>query len=365
MPNEPYLLVINIGSTSTKVAWFKGNVPMVLETIRYSSEALAPYSTVREQLPLRKDDLLKFLKKNGIGLETAVMIVSRGGLGRPLPAGAYEINDAMCSDLLEGKFGKHPSALGPAISRDFSIRYGMPAIVIDPPSTDEFQPLARISGLPEMERVSAFHALNQKMAARRLARELGNKYEAMNLIVAHLGGGITIGAHQKGRVIDCNHGLGEGPFTPERAGSLPTTDLLELAFSGKLDKKQILNRLIGQGGISAYLGTTDVRKVEKRIRAGDEEAKLVYEAMAYQIAKEIGGMSVVLKGKIDGIILTGGLANSEMLTDWIKERTSFIAPVFIYPGEYEMLALAEGGLRVLHKEEELKRYPENGKDERS
>ena len=357
MHNEPNLLVINVGSTSTKVAWFNGNVPMVLETIRYSSEDLAPYSSLNDQIPLRKDDLLKFLKKNGIGLEKVVMIVSRGGLGRPLPAGAYKIDDAMCKDLLEGKFGKHPSALGPAIALDLSMRYGMPAIVIDPPSTDEFQPLARISGLPEIERKSAFHALNQKMAARRLASELGNKYEAMNLIVAHLGGGITIGAHQRGRVIDCNHGLGEGPLTPERAGSLPTTGLLDLAFSGNLDKKQMIDRLVGQGGLSAYLGTTDVRRVEEMIRTGDEKAKLVYEAMAYQVAKEIGGMSVVMKGKIDGIILTGGLANSEMLTDWIKERTQFIAPVFIYPGEDEMSALAEGGLRVLRKEEELKRYP--------
>jgi butyrate kinase len=220
MHNEPNLLVINVGSTSTKVAWFNGNVPMVLETIRYSSEDLAPYSSLNDQIPLRKDDLLKFLKKNGIGLEKVVMIVSRGGLGRPLPAGAYKIDDAMCKDLLEGKFGKHPSALGPAIALDLSMRYGMPAIVIDPPSTDEFQPLARISGLPEIERKSAFHALNQKMAARRLASELGNKYEAMNLIVAHLGGGITIGAHQRGRVIDCNwtwgrsFHTGEGRFSP-------------------------------------------------------------------------------------------------------------------------------------------------------
>jgi butyrate kinase len=349
MHKEHHLLVINLGSTSTKVAWFKGNAPIILETIRYSSEDLAPYSSLNEQLPLRKDDLLEFLKKNGIGLEKVDMIVSRGGLGRPAQAGAYEIDEAMCKDLLEGKFGKHPSALGPAMALDISRKYGVPAIVIDPPSTDEFQPLARLSGLPEIERKSALHALNQKAAARRLAGELRKKYEEMNLIVAHLGGGITIGAHQKGRVIDCNHGLGEGSFTPERAGSLPTTGLLDLAFSGKLDKKQILDRLVGQGGLSAYLGTTDVRKVEEMIRAGDETAKLVYEAMAYQVAKEIGGMSVVMKGKIDGIILTGGLANSEMLTDWIKERTQFIAPVFIYPGEDEMSALAEGGLRVLRK----------------
>jgi butyrate kinase len=356
MHKEPHLLVINVGSTSTKVACFKENVPVVLETIRYNSEDLAPYSTVPDQLPRRKDDLLKFLHKHGIGLDKVDMIISRGGLGKPLPAGAYKIDDAMCKDLLEGKFGKHASALGPAIALDLSVRYGMPAIVIDPPSTDEFHPLARFSGLPDIERKSVLHALNQKAAAHRLAGDLGKRYEEMNLVVAHLGGGITVGAYRKGRVIDCTHGLAEGPFTPERAGSLPTADLLDLAFSGKLDKKQILNRLVGQGGLSAYLGTTDVRKVEEMIRAGDEKAKLVYEAMAYQVAKEIGAMSVVLKGEIDGIILTGGLANSEMLTDWIKGWTQFIAPVFIFPGEDEMTALAEGGLRVLRKEEELKSY---------
>lgn len=356
MHKEPLLLVINVGSTSTKAACFKGKAPVVLETIRYSSEDLALYSSFHDQLPRRKDDLLKFLHKHGIGLDKVDMIISRGGLGKPLPAGAYTIDDAMCKDLLEGKFGKHASALGPAIALDLSMRYGIPAIVIDPPSTDEFHPLARFSGLPEIERKSVLHALNQKAAAHRLAEKLGKRYEEMNLVVAHLGGGITVGAHRKGRVIDCTHGLAEGPFTPERAGSLPTASLLDLACSGKLDKQQILNRLVGQGGLSAYLGTTDVRKVEEMIRAGDEKANLVYEAMAYQIAKEIGAMSVVLKGEIDGIILTGGLANSEMLMDRIKEWTQFIAPVFIYPGEDEMSALAEGGLRVLRKEEKLQRY---------
>jgi len=356
MRKEPLLLGINVGSTSTKAACFQGKGPVVLETIRYRSEDLALYASFHDQLPRRKDDLLTFLHKHGIGLDKVDMIISRGGLGKPLPAGAYTIDDAMCKDLMEGTFGNHASALGPAIALDLSMRYGMPAIVIDPPSTDEFHPLAKFSGLPEIERKSVLHALNQKAAAHRLAGELGKRYEEMNLVVAHLGGGITVGAHRKGRVIDCTHGLAEGPFTPERAGSLPTADLLDLACSGKLDKKQILKRLVGQGGLSAYLGTTDIRKVEEMIRAGDEKATLVYEAMAYQIAKEIGAMSVVLKGEIDGIILTGGLANSEMLMDWIKEWTQFIAPVFIYPGEDEMSALAEGGLRVLRKEEELQRY---------
>ena len=354
---EYRLLVINVGSTSTKVAWYRGNDCMDAETIRYSNEDLTRYaSSVEEQLSLREKGILEFLKKNGIGLEDMDMIVSRGGLGRPAPAGAYEIDEPMCSDLLGGKFGKHPSALGPAIAFDFSKKYKMPAIVVDPPSTDEFQPLARFSGLPDIERKSAFHALNQKAAARRCAAELGKRYEEMNLVVAHLGGGITVGAHRKGMVIDCTHGLAEGPFTPERAGNLPTADLIDMAFSGKYDKRQILRRLVGEGGLFAYLGTSNVEKIQDMIRSGNEAAKLVYEAMVYQIAKAIGGMSVVLKGEMDGIILTGGLANSRMLTDLIEDWIKFIAPVFVYPGEDEISALAEGGLRVLREEEAALNY---------
>jgi butyrate kinase len=356
---EYRLLVINVGSTSTKVAWYRGNDCMDAETIRYSNEDLTRYaSSVEEQLSLREKGILEFLKKNGIGLDDMDMIVSRGGIGRPAPAGAYEIDETMCSDLLGGKFGKHPSALGPAIAFDFSKKYKMPAIVVDPPSTDEFQPLARFSGLPDIERKSAFHALNQKAAARRCAAELGKRYEEMNLVVAHLGGGITVGAHRKGMVVDCTHGLAEGPFTPERAGNLPTADLIDMTFSGKYDKRQILRRLVGEGGLFAYLGTNNVEKIQEMVRSGDEKAKLVYDAMVYQIAKAIGGMSVVLKGEIDGIILTGGLANSRMLTDLIKDWIKFIAPVFVYPGEDEISALGEGGLRVLRGEEELKKYSE-------
>jgi butyrate kinase len=356
MDREHRLLVINVGSTSTKVACFEGSKPAALETIKYSGEALASFSSLRDQLSLREEDVLKFLEKSGVRLEEIDMVISRGGLGNPAPAGAYRIDETMCGDLLDGKYGKHPSALGPAMALDFSKRYGMPAIVIDPPSTDEFEPLARVSGIPEIERKSAFHALNQKIAARRFAREAGKTYEELNLIVAHLGGGVTIGAHRKGRVIDCTHGLGEGPFTPERAGSLPTTDLLDLAFSGTKDKKQIMGRLVGQGGLSAYLGTTDAQKVEGLVKAGDEKAARIYEAMAYQIAKDIGAMGTVLKGEVDGIILTGGLAHSEMLTGWIRERVRFIAPVFVFAGEDEMSALAEGGLRVLKREEGVKPY---------
>jgi len=356
MDNNYRLLVINVGSTSTKVGLFEGEKPTILDTIRYSSAALASYPSLRAQLPHREDDLLNFFKANGIDLKTIDMIVSRGGLGKPAPAGAYRIDDAMCQDMMEGRYGKHPSALGPVMSLNISRRYGMPAIVIDPPSTDELHPIARISGIPEIERKSAFHALNQKIAARRLALKRGKKYEGMNLVVAHLGGGITIGAHQNGKVIDCTHGLGEGPLTPERAGALPTTDLLDLVFSEKFDKNNIQGRLVGQGGLFAYLGTTDVKKIEGMIRAGDEKAKLIFKAMAYQVAKDIGAMSVVLKGQIDGVILTGGLAHSEMLTEWIKEWVQFLSPIFVYAGEDEMSALADGGLRVMRQEEEIKHY---------
>jgi butyrate kinase len=348
------MLVINVGSTSTKLAWFEGSELVVTETIPCRGEEQAVRSSMRDQFPHREEDILDFLKRNGIDPEQIDMIVSRGGLGKPAPAGAYEVDDAMCEDLLEGRYGKHPSALGPAIALNFSKRYGSRAIVVDPPSTDEFHPLARISGLPEIERKSAFHALNQKMVARRLAAKQGVKYEQMNLVVVHLGGGITIGAHRKGRVIDCTHGLAEGPFTPERAGSVPTLDLIDLAFAGGMDKKQIQKRLVGEGGLYAYLQTREVERVEEMVRDGDEKAKLILEAMAYQIAKDIGAMCVVLKGVVDGIILTGGMAHSEMVTDAVKEWVEFLAPVFVFPGEDEMTALAEGGLRVFLKQEEIK-----------
>jgi butyrate kinase len=356
MGKEHRLLVINVGSTSTKVAYFRGNDPAAQENIRYRSEDLAPYQTLEEQLPLRKEGVMKFLADHGVGPDELDIVVSRGGLGKPAPAGAYRIDDAMCRDLLQGKYGKHPSALGPAMAAEFAKKYGMPAIVIDPPSTDEFESLARFSGIPEIDRKSALHALNQKMAARKYAASLGRKYEDLNVVVAHLGGGATIGAHKKGRVIDSTHGLTEGPFTPERAGTLPTSDLLDLAFSGKLDRKQVQEKLVGKGGLAAYLGTNDARNVEARIKEDDERARLVFEAMAYQIAKDIGAMAVVLKGQVDGIVITGGLAYSKALTAWIEERVRFLAPVAVYPGEDEMTALAEGALRVLKNEEDMKTY---------
>jgi len=350
------IFVINVGSTSTKVSLFKMTEVIAGKTIEYSNAELVQYKDLNDQLPPREADILEFISNNDINMRDVDIIISRGGLGKPGPAGAYEINETMCDDLITGKYGKHPSALGPAMAFDMSKKYGIRAIVIDMPGTDEFQPLARISGLPELERKSGFHALNQKAAARRAASEMGKSYKDCNLVIAHLGGGITIGAHRCGQVIDCTHGLSEGPFTPGRVGSLPTMSLVDLAFSDKYSKEEIQTRLVGQGGLSAYLGTADALKVEEMINGGDGNAKSIYQAMAYQIAKDIGAMSVVLKGHIDGIVLTGGLAHSEMLTGWIKEWIRFIAPVFIYPGEDEMKAMAEGALRVLQGEEQVNKY---------
>lgn len=351
-----HILAINVGSTSTKVAFYRDSERLVQESISYSAAELSRCEGLGEQLPLREEGLRKFIEKNAIDMSKVDLVISRGGLGRPGPAGAYSIVQAMCDDLLQGRYGKHPSALGPAMALGLARQYRMPAVVIDPPSTDEFQPLARVSGLPEIERKSAFHALNQKAAARKAAGQLSRRYEEINLVVAHLGGGITIGAHCKGLVIDCTHGLSEGPFTPERAGALPTQDLLELAQSGRVSPKDLSKRLVGQGGLAAYLGTTNAVEVEAAVKKGDAKAELIYRAMAYQIAKDIGAMAAVLAGDVDGVVLTGGLAHSEMLTGWVRQRVKFIAPVFVFPGEDEMEAMASGALRILRGEETPREY---------
>ena len=350
------ILAFNIGSTSTKIVFSVGEEEVLREAIEYKSEALVQYADFGDQLPMRQKDIEVFIRRHGLEMKNLDMIVSRGGVGKPAPAGAYRINEAMCEDVLSGRYGKHAANLGPPIAYNMARKCGAKAIVVDPPTTDEFHPLARVTGIPELERQSGFHALNQKAAARRAARDMGKRYEAVNLVVAHLGGGITIGAHRKGAVIDATHGLSEGPLTPERAGALPILPLLELAFSGQFDMKKLQRKLVGQGGLFAYLGTSNATKVEKMIHEGDEKANFIYEVMIYQIAKDIGAMAVVLKGEIDGIVLTGGLAHSEMITNGIKKYVEFLAPVFIYPGEDEMRSLEEGALRVLRGEEELKEY---------
>ena len=356
--DKAILLIVNVGSTSTKIALFRGTQSVVQDTIMYSAGELSGYANLSNQLPRRREDLNQFFERNAIPLTDIDLFISRGGLGKPGPAGAYAIDGAMCEDLLTGRYGRHSSALGPAMMLDLAGKYGKRAIIVDPPSTDEFDPLARISGMPEIERRSAFHALNQKAAARRAARAVGRAYEHLRFVVAHLGGGITIGAHRNGRVVDCTHGLAEGPLTPERAGALPTQDLIDLAFSGIMDRRQLQLRLVGRGGLAAYLGTTDAKEVEAMILQGDEKAGFIYRVMAYQIAKDIGAMRVALEGPADGIVLTGGLARSEILTSWIRQWVEGLAPVFIFPGEDEMAALAEGGLRVLSGEEPVRRYDE-------
>jgi butyrate kinase len=354
MEKARHILAVNVGSTSTKVAFYRDAERLVQETLTYSAADLAGFKDLREQLPLREAGLRAFIEKNAIDMGKVDLVVSRGGLGRPAPAGAYAVDAAMCEDLMEGRYGKHPSALGPSMAMGLARQYGMPAVVIDPPSTDEFAPLARVSGLPEIERKSAFHALNQKAAARKAAAKLKKPYEEVNLVVAHLGGGITVGAHSRGRVIDCTHGLTEGPFSPERAGALPTQDLLDL--SGRVSPKDLSKKLVGQGGLAAYLGTTNAVEVEAAVKKGDAKAEVIYRAMAYQVAKDIGAMAAVLAGDVDGVVLTGGLAHSEMLTGWVGQRVKYVAPVFIFPGEDEMEAMAEGALRILRGEETPRGY---------
>lgn len=346
---EAVILVLNVGSTSTKVALFRGEEAVYQEELPFHHSV-----SFNEQLPLRREQIYAFLSDKGVQPKSINVIVSRGGLIKPLPAGIYRISREMCDDILAGRYGVHASGLGPVIALDMSQTLQVPAITMDPPSTDEFHDLARLSGLPEIERISGLHALSQKAAARSAAAELGISYEEGNFVVAHLGGGITVGAHRQGRVVDSSHGINEGPYTPERAGGLPAFPLLEM-YESVPDKGELQRRLVGGGGLVAYLGTKDAREIERRIQEGDQKARLVFEGMAYQIAKEIGAMATVLHGRIDGVVLTGGLSRSLMLVNWIKERVGFIGPVLVFP-DNEMKALAAGALRYLAGEEEALPY---------
>ncbi|SEN21589.1 butyrate kinase [Lihuaxuella thermophila] len=356
--HEPIrVLAINPGSTSTKIGVYDDEKPILEETLRHDPKQLAKYTDLFDQYPFRKQVILDTLDREGINLTRLNAVVARGGLLRPIPGGTYRVNEAMIRDLRAGENGVHASNLGAIIAQEIAEQLHIPAFIVDPVVVDELQPVARISGIPEIERKSIFHALNQKAVARRIAKQNGTSYEKVNYIVAHMGGGITVGAHHHGRVIDVNNGLhGEGPFSPERAGTIPIGDLVALSYSGKYFASEIMRMLVGRGGLMGYLGTSDAREVEKMIAGGDEKAKLVYEAMAYQVAKEIGACSAVLSGKVDGIILTGGLAYGEMFTNMIKERISWIAPVYIVPGENELQALVEGALRVIRGEEEARTY---------
>lgn len=354
---EFLVLVINPGSTSTKIAVFRNKQQIHSETLRHAHQELAQFDGIIDQFAYRQKVIMESVEKAGYKMADFDAIVGRGGLLRPITGGTYDINEAMIEDLKNKKRGDHASNLGALIARSLAREYGIPSFIVDPVSVDELLPIARFSGMPEAPRESLFHALNQKAVARVAAADLNKAYEAIELIVVHLGGGISVAAHSKGRIIDVNNVImGEGPFSPERAGTVPVGKLVELCFSGKYTEKEIKKKLMGQGGLAAYLGTTDAQEVEKRIEMGDVIAQEIYEAMAYQIAKEIGAASAVLKGKVDLIAITGGLAYSKMLMDWIVERVRHIAPVKLYPGEMEMQALAEGGLRVLEGREKVKEY---------
>jgi len=351
------ILVVNPGSTSTKVALSDGLTPLFETTLRHSSEILSRYDCIADQYDFRKEVIETALLDAGISIDSVSCVVGRGGLIRPVSGGTYVVSEAMLTDLRSGLLGEHASNLGGIIAYEIASERGLPAFVVDPVVVDELSEMARISGMPEIERVSIFHALNQKAVARRAAADMGGAYENMRFVVVHMGGGVTVGAHDKGRVVDVNDGLnGEGPFTPERTGGLPLLSLVKLCFSGAYTQEQIKKKVKGAGGLVAYLGTNDGREVVAMIEKGDERARLIYEAMAYQIAKEIGAMATVLRGRINAIILTGGLAHDAMLCGWIEERVSHIAPVRVYPGEDEMRALAEGALRVLDGRESARCY---------
>ncbi|TCW41224.1 butyrate kinase [Laceyella sacchari] len=352
------VLAINPGSTSTKIGVFDDEKAILVETLRHDPDEIAKFNDLFEQYPFRKQVILDTLDREGMNLTRLDAVVARGGLLRPIPGGTYEVNGPMLDDLRSGEYGMHASNLGAVIAHEIASQLNIPSFIVDPVVVDEMEPIAKISGMPAIERRSIFHALNQKAVARRVAKQNGTSYEQVNYIVAHMGGGITVGVHAKGRVIDVNNGLhGDGPFSPERAGSIPVGDLVSLCFSGKYFASEIMRMIVGRGGLMGYLGTTDAREVEERIAQGDEKAKSVYEAMAYQVAKEIGSCAAVLKGKVDGIILTGGLAYGKSFTQMIQERVEWIAPVHLVPGENELQALVEGALRVVRGEETAKNYP--------
>ena len=352
------LLIVNPGSTSTKVAVFQDKVQVFKKNIKHSVEDIAKFDRISDQFSYRKDTILNELKNEGIDLNGLSAVVGRGGLLHPLTSGVYEVNEAMIKDLTAASYGEHACNLGGLIANDIAKEYGVKAYIADPVVVDEMEEVARYSGHPLFPRVSIFHALNQKMIARQHAAAVGKKYEDLNLIGVHLGGGISVGAHKKGRVVDVNNALnGDGPFTPERSGALPSGPLMKACFSGKYTKKDVDLMLKGQGGFVAYLGTNDALEVENAVKAGNKEWEKVYRAMAYQVAKEIGGLAAsALDMDVDGIFMTGGMAYDKTFCNIVKEHVEKIAPVYVYPGEDEMKALAFNGLMVLNGETDVKVY---------
>lgn len=350
-------LIINPGSTSTKIGVFEDENLLFEETLRHSTEEISQYESIVDQKDFRKKIITDLLEKKNFDLHSLNVVVGRGGMLKPIPGGTYAVTDALLADLKVGVQGQHASNLGGILARELADSIGVPAYIVDPVVVDELMPIARYSGMPEIPRGSIFHALNQKAVAKRYAKELNKPYESLRLIVVHMGGGVSVGAHENGRVIDVFSAFdGDGAFSPERAGGVPCGALVKLCFSGKFTEKEIYSKLIGKGGFNAYLNTNDMRDVTKRASKGDTTAKEAKEAFLLQVSKDIGSMACVLNGKVDRIIVTGGIAYDAEVIATLKERAEWIAPFTVYPGEDELLALAQGAIRVLNGEEQAKEY---------
>ena len=350
-------LIINPGSTSTKIGVFEDETLLFEETLRHSTEEIAKYATIFDQKDFRKDIILNLLKSKDFDINSLGMVVGRGGMLKPIPGGTYECTDALVKDLEVGVSGQHASNLGGILAKEIADEIGVPAYIVDPVVVDELMPIARYSGVPELPRVSIFHALNQKAVAKRYAKEVGKKYEDLNLIVVHMGGGVSVGPHKNGKVVDIFNALdGDGAFSPERAGGVPSGALIKMCFSGEYTQAEVYKKVVGNGGFNAYVGTNDMRDVEKMCNEGDAKAAEVRDAFILQMSKNIGAMATVLDGKVDQIIVTGGIAYDKYVVAKIKERCEWIAPFTVYPGEDELLALVQGGLRVLNGEEEAQKY---------
>jgi len=355
--SELNILVINPGSTSTKLALYRGLEEHFTSTINHEQQELEKFAAISDQLDFRLELIEDFLEEQNFAPGKLAAVVGRGGLLKPISGGTYEVNDRMLADLKEGLQGEHASNLGGQLAHSLAEKAEARAFIVDPVVVDELTPLARLSGHPDLPRHSIFHALNQKAVARRYARENGRDYQEVEVIVAHLGGGISCGLHREGRVVDVNNALsGEGPYSPNRSGGLPTLDLAELCLSGKYSAGEMKEKLLKSGGVAGYLGTNNMIEVEEKARAGDEEYDRIFRGMAYQVSKEIGSLAAVSGENLEAIILTGGIAHSRYFVRLVRKRVEFLAPVKIYPGEEEMQALAAGAYRVLTGQEEAREY---------
>lgn len=350
------ILSINPGSTSTKLAVFQDENLVLQEAISHQSDELARFEKIWDQLAFRQNAIRYFLSANNLSAADFSVIVGRGGLLKSIPGGTYEISEQLIEDARIGLQGEHAANLGCALAYYLAKDAGIPAFTVDPVSVDEFESLARYSGHPLIERRCLSHTLNIHTVGRNAAKKLGVDFRKSNFIIAHLGGGISVCPLKAGRIIDVNDASSDGPFSPERTGGLPLQPFIKLCFSGKYTVQEMKKMVMGQGGLQAYLGTNNALEVEKRIAEGDTQAAEIYEAMAYQISKEIGAAATVVKGEVRAIVLSGGLARSDMLVNWISERVAFIAEVLVFAGEFEMQALANGALRVLRGEEKVKKY---------